>query len=95
MKRTQIQLPDRLFTAAHNLAAAKEISLAELVRRGLEYMLTVTPGQQTEEGEWALPPARDLQSSSPFSAEGWREQIHMEHLKVAEERVGYSGGDGA
>ena len=43
MKRTQIQLPDALYSAASGLAASKEISLAELVRRGLEYMLSVAP----------------------------------------------------
>ncbi|MBT3293771.1 MAG: antitoxin [Verrucomicrobia bacterium] len=77
MKRAQVQLPDWLFTAAKNLAGTKDISLAELMRRGLEYMLAVTPGAQTEAKAWDLPPAQDLQSTDPFAAEGWRAQIRL------------------
>ena len=94
MKRTQVQLPDWLFTAAQNLAVTKEISLAELVRRGLEYMLAVTPGAQADAQAWDLPPAQDLQSTTPFAAEDWRAQIHTQHLKVAEERADYGTGGG-
>lgn len=95
MKRTQVQLPDWLFSAAHDLAVAKEISLAELVRRGLEYMLAVTPGAKTPSKEWELPQARDLQSRAPFAAADWRERIHTQHLKVAETRESYEAGEKA
>jgi hypothetical protein len=92
MKRTQVQIPDWLFAAAHQLAEAKEISLAELVRRGLEYMLSVSPTVEPKVGEWTLPEPRDLQSRDPFTVEGWREQVHMQHLRVAEDGESYDVG---
>lgn len=92
MKRTQVQIPDWLYAAAHEVAEEKEISLAELVRRGLEYMLAVTPKVEGKGGEWALPEPQDLQSRDPFAVGGWREQIHMEHLRVAEKGESYHAG---
>lgn len=89
MKRTQVQLPDWLFAAAHELADSREISLAELVRRGLEYMLAVTPGARTTDTEWTLPPAHDLQGNIDFHTSGWRESLHTAHLKVAEDQTAY------
>ena len=88
MKRTQIQLPDTLFAMARGVAARKEISLAELVRRGLEYMVAVTPGTD-KAGEWVLPAAHALGSHDPFGDPDWREQLHTERLKVAEGRGTY------
>lgn len=41
MTRTQIQLPDDTFARAEQVCAAREISLAELARRGIEYILSV------------------------------------------------------
>lgn len=48
MTRTQIQLPDELYQQAKALATDREISLAELVRRGLERELVslTPPGQK-------------------------------------------------
>jgi hypothetical protein len=42
MTRTQIQLPDALYCQAKMLAEKREIPLAELVRRGIEYMIAVS-----------------------------------------------------
>jgi hypothetical protein len=36
MTRTQVQLPDELYRAAKQLAEEHEITLAEVVRRGLD-----------------------------------------------------------
>lgn len=88
MKRTQIQLPDHLYLAAHHLAERQEISLAELVRRGLEYMLAVVPGK-TPSGDWQMPVAHNLQSEDPFVKEDWRAALHMRDLKVAESAASY------
>jgi hypothetical protein len=44
----QIQLPDALYRRAKAMAAAREISLAELVRNGLEYMLRVSAGAEAD-----------------------------------------------
>lgn len=39
--RTQIQLPDDVFTKANKLCEARELSLNDLTRRGIESMLSV------------------------------------------------------
>ena len=82
MKRTQIQLPDHLYLAAHHLAERQEISMAELVRRGLEYMLAVVPGKQVA-GTWQLPPVHDLQADDAFGQEDWRSALHIGNPSVS------------
>ncbi len=76
MKRTQIQLPDWLFDAAQGVAKRKEVSMAELVRQGLEYMVTVTPAAEKEAREWSLPEPHVLHSVDPFRDEDWRAKLH-------------------
>lgn len=76
MKRTQIQLPDWLFDAAQRVARRKEVSMAELVRLGLEYMVVVTPEPETNAKEWTLPEPRVLHSVDPFQDEDWRAKLH-------------------
>jgi len=96
MKRTQIQLPDWLFTQARDLARQREISLAELIRRGLEHILAVTPSMSSGRGDdvWELPPALDLGSRrDALEVPSWREAVHMDRLKVAEDDAPYGGGD--
>ena len=58
MVRTQIQLPDELFARAKKLCAAREISLTELARRGIEYTLSVY--SQEADPDWQLPMPRRL-----------------------------------
>ena len=56
---TQIQLPDETFARAKKLCEAREISLAELARRGIEYILSVyapEPGNL----KWQPPKPRRL-----------------------------------
>jgi hypothetical protein len=55
MTRTQIQLPDALYARAKRLAERQEMSLAELVRRGLEHMLRVYRAGDDTAPEWRLP----------------------------------------
>lgn len=55
MIRTQIQLPEDIYRRAKRLADAREISLAELARRGLEYILSVYPAETKGTDEWQLP----------------------------------------
>lgn len=43
MNRTQIQLPDALYERAKAFAAEREISLAEVIRKGLELLLDRYP----------------------------------------------------
>lgn len=61
MIKTQIQLPDRLYQEAKRVARERELSLAEVVRRGVEYITRVYPpvtGQPN--AEWQLPAAVNL-----------------------------------
>ncbi len=58
MVRTQIQLPDELFARAKKVCAAREISLAELARRGIEYTLSVY--SLDADPDWQLPTPRSL-----------------------------------
>ena len=58
MVRTQIQLPDALYARVKRVAEQREISLAELVRRGLEAILDQLPAHPAGAGAWSLPVAR-------------------------------------
>ena len=72
MTRTQVQLPDDLYRAAKRLAAAQEITLAEVVRRGLEHMVRIYPPRDGDGARWRPPAPRHL---GPFGApvEQWHE----------------------
>lgn len=53
MVKTQIMVPDDLYRKAKTIANNKEWSLAEVFRRGLEYMAEVH-GHSPDE-DWAMP----------------------------------------
>ena len=55
MTRTQIQLPDDTFARAKKLCEAREISLAELARRGIEYILSVYAPEPDANRDWQPP----------------------------------------
>lgn len=58
MIRTQIQLPADIHARAKRLARAKEISLAELARRGLEGILSQYPEAEAPLARWSPPRVR-------------------------------------
>lgn len=58
MTRTQIQLPDELYQRAKTLASRREISLAEMTRRGLELFLARFPEEAPRKKAWKLPKVR-------------------------------------
>lgn len=60
MTRTQIQLPDDVYTRARKVCDAREISFAELSRRGLEYILSVYAAEPGTLGDWQPPKPRRL-----------------------------------
>ena len=93
MTRTQIQLPDELYWRAKSLAGYKEVSLAELIRNGLEYILRVSPVPRdtTSKAQWTLPEAIDLGGNDPFANPDWRCNLHMEG--VAESGTDYDAGE--
>jgi len=55
MTRTQIQFPDALYQRAKAFAAQREISLAEVTRRGLELFLDRFPSDAPPSDAWTLP----------------------------------------
>lgn len=60
MTRTQIQLPDEVFAKAKKVCEAREISLAELARRGIEYILSVYAQEPGTQDDWQPPKPRKL-----------------------------------
>lgn len=79
MIKTQVQIPDELFDRAKRVAAQKEWSFAELVRRGLEQMTLRHPVPAAEQkGDWRLPAALDLGlAEDPFESADWREEANL------------------
>jgi len=55
MIKTQVQIPDDLFKRARQVAAEREWSFAEVVRRGLEHMTRVHPPHRQRSEQWKLP----------------------------------------
>jgi hypothetical protein len=72
MIRTQVQLPDELYRDAKRIAEEHEMTLAEVVRRGLEHMVRIYPQRDTTVDAWHPPTPRRL---GPFRAteDAWRE----------------------
>lgn len=60
MTRTQIQLPDEIHARARKVSEAREISMAELARRGIEYILSVYSPEPEANPEWQPPMPRKL-----------------------------------
>ncbi len=54
MIKTQVQLPDELYNTAKAIAAQREWSLAEVIRRGLEHMAIAYPVSENSQN-WELP----------------------------------------
>lgn len=77
MVRVQIQLPDDIYARVKRLASAKEVSLAELARRGLELVLAQTPAPKDIESPWEAPIVEGL---------GWKGLTHTE-IKEAAQRT--------
>ncbi len=76
MIRTQIQLPDETFARAKRLCDAREISFAELARRGIEYILSVYSSEEhAATQDWNPPKPRNL---------GWKGLSHAEVKEAAQ-----------
>ncbi len=72
MIRTQIQLPDALHEEAKRIADQQEMSLAELVRRGLEQMIRLYGTADGPGTGWSLPEPLGL-GAFLAPVEDWRE----------------------
>lgn len=55
MKKIQIQLPDHQFEQLRKIAKEREISIAEILRRGAEYCIRISAASLSSEVEW-IPP---------------------------------------
>jgi len=55
-----VQLPNEIYERAKRVAKSREISLAELTRRGLEYILAVYSDERLARSAWELPSPRNL-----------------------------------
>lgn len=75
MIRTQIQLPDELYHEAKRIAAEQEISLAEVLRRGVEHMQRIYPPRSNER-PWQPPAPLEL-GAFQARAEDWRELANI------------------
>jgi hypothetical protein len=69
MTRVQIQLPDESYARAKKLCEAREIPLAELARRGIEYILSVYASEPDANRDWHPPKPRNL---------GWKGLSHAQ-----------------
>jgi hypothetical protein len=78
MIKTQIQLPDALYREAKRVAEEREMSMAEVVRRGLEYITQAYPALAKPAKDWKLPGPFDLGvKADPFENPAWREEANL------------------
>ena len=74
MTRTQIQLPDELYEKAKRLCEEREMSFAELARRGIEHMMTVLNAVGVD-SDWSPPAPKSL---------GWSDHSEQELKELAQ-----------
>jgi len=82
MIKTQVQLPDALYIEAKRIAREREMSLAEVIRRGIEYMARVYP-PLPECDAWSPPEPVHL-GAFRASPDTWRD--HANGLDAATDR---------
>lgn len=58
MTRTQIQLPEPLFQRLKKIAALRDWSVAELIRRGMETYVQTCPEVSEDRTHWIMPVLR-------------------------------------
>jgi hypothetical protein len=85
MTRTQIQLPDDVYDRARKVCERREISMAELARRGFEYILSVYSPELGGSGEWQPPKPRRLGWKGLSEAE-LKEQAQLTAAEAAVHR---------
>jgi hypothetical protein len=77
MIKTQIQLPDALYLELKRVAREREMSLAEVLRRGAEYITQVYLPVDTTKQDDGLPgPFHAGVKADPFADPDWRYHIH-------------------
>lgn len=58
MVRTQIQLPEPLFGRLRSIAQIRDVSVAELIRRGMELYAMTCPEVKAPAPAWTMPVLR-------------------------------------
>ncbi|MEM0966388.1 MAG: antitoxin [Verrucomicrobiota bacterium] len=74
MIKTQVQLPDTLYHEAKRISQQYEMSLAEVVRRGLEGIIPSYPNRSAQKEPWTLPTVSVGLVKDPFADKNWREE---------------------
>jgi hypothetical protein len=81
MIKTQVQLPDKLYYQAKAIAEQREWSLAEVIRRGIEYMAQVYPVQNVGSG-WSLPVLKSDAFAADFDELDFKSIVAGEELRT-------------
>jgi len=77
MIKTQIQLPDTLYRELKRVAKEREMSLAEVLRRGAEYITQVYLPVEKDNPDAALPgPFNVGLKQDPFANPNWRYELN-------------------
>jgi hypothetical protein len=78
MVKTQVQFPDELYRQLKRVAREREMSFAEVVRRGAERIVQSYPPLDVSAGEWKLPGPFDVGGrSDPFADPNWRVDANL------------------
>lgn len=78
MIKTQIQLPDALYQELKRVAREREMSLAEVLRRGAEYITQVYLPLERGQYDDGLPgPFHTELTVDPFSETDWRYNLNQ------------------
>ncbi|HMP74117.1 MAG TPA: antitoxin [Kiritimatiellia bacterium] len=77
MIKTQVQFPDELYWQLKRVAEEREISLAEVIRRGAEYITRAYPPLEKSSTKDPLPGPFHLGlKGDPFSDPDWRYDLN-------------------
>jgi len=84
MTRTQIQLPEPLFLQIKRIASARDWSVAELIRRGMEAYVKTIPEAELQNGSWSMPVLRGsgghlMDPAKAYSEVAVVEKRHLDH----------------
>jgi hypothetical protein len=75
MIKTQVQIPDELYHRAKQIAKEREMSFAEVVRRGLEYMAQAYPPSKPKEGVSGFPVLHNFTPAPGFDKLDFRKIV--------------------
>lgn len=81
MKKTQVQIPDYLFKQAKKFAKSREMSFAEVVRRGLEYIVSTHLVSDISNDDWSIPKIASNRFNKDLTHQQLKEVIDNEIIK--------------